>query len=121
MKLFSIFILSFLLLSSSVKVSFVYGWYTLDVDSFISKLCENKNMPQLQCNGKCYLYKINTETSSKKEQTIPVLDWEKLAFCQIELSTNEQLTITTIKQVDFYYLAPFTKGYSYTFLKPPQV
>ncbi len=121
MKLFSVVILSILLLSNSFKVSFVYGWYTLDVESFIEQLCENKDRPQLQCNGKCYLSKMTEDTSSEKEQTIPVLKWDQLVFCQTELSTDKQINETAIKHIDFYYLAPSAEGYFHSIFHPPQV
>lgn len=121
MKLLSLVILSVLLLSNSVRVSFVYGWYTLDVESFIEQLCENKYQPQLQCNGKCYLSKMSTDTSSQDEQTIPLLEWDQLMFCQTELSPDRQINATELKHIDFYYLAPFTEGYFHSIFHPPQV
>lgn len=120
-KLLSAVIFSIILLSNSVKVSLVYGWYTLDVESFIEQLCENKDKPQLQCNGKCYLSKITEDTSSEKEQTIPVLEWDQLVFCQTELKGNDQIAIEVLERVDFYYLIPSTEGYFHSIFHPPQL
>lgn len=120
-KLFSVVILSILLLSNSVKVSLVYGWYTLDVESFIEQLCENKDKPQLQCNGKCYLSKISENTSSTEEQTIPVLEWDQLVFCQTEITVSEQNVLAISKRKDFYYLITSTEDYFHTIFHPPQI
>ncbi|QJP34719.1 hypothetical protein F0365_10105 [Nonlabens sp. Ci31] len=121
MKLFSVVILSILLLSNSARVSLVYGWYTLDVESFIEQLCENKDKPQLQCNGKCYLSKVSNDTSSEKEQTIPVLEWDQLVFCDTELSVEHQNVTAILGQKDFYYLITSTETYLHSIFHPPRV
>lgn len=120
-KLFTLYLVSILLLSNSLKVSVVYGWYALDVASFIEQLCENKDKPQLQCNGKCYLSKMSADTSSDKEQKIPVLEWEQMVFYNTEIIVAHQLIIPILGQKDDYYLIPSTKGYSYSIFHPPQV
>lgn len=121
MKLFTLYLLSILLLSNSLKVSVVYGWYTINVESFIEQLCENKDKPQLQCNGKCYLSKMTEDTSSEKEQTIPVLEWDQLVFCQTELKVNDQIAIEVLERVDFYHLMPSTERYFHSIFHPPQL
>lgn len=37
--------------------------YAVNYDYISEKLCENKNKPQLLCNGKCYLVKELAKTS----------------------------------------------------------
>lgn len=121
MKLFSVAILSILLLSNSLKVSFVYSWYTLDIESFIEQLCENKDRPQLQCNGKCYLSKVSTNSSKQDEQKTPVLEWEQLVFCSTEITVNEQSFEDSSKRVTSYYIVNPTQSFSYSIFHPPQV
>jgi len=58
-------ILGSLILFNSLRVSFTYAYYEIDPIGFIEKLCENKDKPELQCNGKCHLKKV-TESSSKE-------------------------------------------------------
>ena len=99
MKLFQIsisLVLSTLILSSSLRVSITYAYYELDPIGFIEKLCENKDKPELQCNGKCQLKKVtdtNTENqktpftySSLKEITLFVVN--KIKFDFIKLNTR---------------------------------
>lgn len=57
MRIFAVFILSFILLS---KVFFSFGWevyFKLNESRIAKELCENKDKPVLKCNGKCYLAK----------------------------------------------------------------
>lgn len=120
MKLFSVIILSILLLSNSIRVSIVYGWYSLDVESFIAQLCENKDKPQLQCNGKCYLSKMIARDSSQEEQRIPLLEWKPLVFFQPKIVENNQYVIVLLERTSFYYLIAYTKNYFYPIFHPPQ-
>ncbi len=43
-------------------------------DYIIKNLCENKNKPELKCNGKCYLKKMITENHNiiKFKDNIPI-------------------------------------------------
>lgn len=60
-------ILTTLILFSSLRVSLNYAYYELDPVGFIEKLCENKDKPELQCNGKCHLKKV-AESSTENQQ-----------------------------------------------------
>lgn len=121
MKLISVVILIILLLSNSLKVSLVYAWYTMDVESFIEQLCENKDKPQLQCNGKCYLSKVSANNSTQDEQKTPILEWEQLVFCNTEITVNEQGLQDSSKSVTSYYRVNPTQSFSYSIFHPPQV
>ncbi|AQW95937.1 hypothetical protein [Elizabethkingia anophelis] len=44
--------------------------YALNYDYIVSRLCENRNRPQLDCNGICYLSKelVKVSDSSPKQE-----------------------------------------------------
>ena len=42
--------------------------YAVNYDFINKNLCENKNKPQLLCNGKCYLKKEITKTSTDQSK-----------------------------------------------------
>jgi len=70
MKISSIIIsvvLSSLILFSSLRVSFTYAYYELDPIGFIENLCENKDKPELACNGKCQLKKVAEDNSENQQ------------------------------------------------------
>ena len=61
-----------IVLLSSLRISATYAYYYLDTAGFIERLCENKDKPEMHCNGNCHLKKVvenNTEDS-----TIPFKD-----------------------------------------------
>ena len=42
--------------------------YAINYDYIISKLCENKDKPEMQCNGKCYLSKQLAKEAGESEE-----------------------------------------------------
>ncbi len=57
---------------SLVKLG-ILTWYELNKEYVANKLCENRNKPQLKCNGKCYLKKqlnkADVNSDSNKSST----------------------------------------------------
>ena len=59
--------------------------YAANYDYIIENLCENKDKPMLNCNGKCYLAKMLAEESDKEDSNpfnnelskyqIPIISW----------------------------------------------
>ncbi|WP_343670886.1 hypothetical protein [Chitinophaga sp.] len=106
-----------------MKNSILYAVYEYDTKLFIAAFCENKNNPQLHCNGKCQLAKMQREQrENETERLLKELQSEALACpipSGINLSKQEvtELTATTYP----VFTHPI---YSYLFCnprkKPPQ-
>lgn len=71
-------LLAALILSNSLRVSITYAFYKLDPIGFIEVLCENKDKPELQCNGKCHLKKIAESQDSNKKTPESIVDFKNL-------------------------------------------
>lgn len=78
------FILSTLILFSSLRVSFTYAYYELDPVGFIERLCENKDKPELQCNGKCHLKKIAESSSENQQEPAKFISLKEITLFVIE-------------------------------------
>ena len=76
------FFLAFLLWGSTLRTPLVYAYYLLDQEGFIEQLCENKDKPELQCNGKCYLSQMLKAAETEEEKSIPVVEWKELQLFQ---------------------------------------
>ena len=72
------FILSTLILFSSLRVSLTYAHYKLDPIGFIEKLCVNKDKPELQCNGKCHLKKVAESSSKDSKEPTRLIDFKEI-------------------------------------------
>lgn len=57
MKNLLIISLLILFLSLSLSKTIVFINYQLNIEFIKKELCENKDKPQMKCNGKCYLNK----------------------------------------------------------------
>ena len=81
------FSLAIVILLNSLQVTFTYAYYYLDPIDFIEKLCENRDKPELQCNGKCQLKKVVENNDSNDNQNSPI----KIDFKRILLYVVKQL------------------------------
>ncbi len=67
-----------ILLLVSVSYQFVAKmgvivWYEANIDYVATELCKNKDKPELQCNGKCYLKKqLNKVDDTQQDKQQPV-------------------------------------------------
>lgn len=121
-KISSTFFL-FIMLFSILKNPVLFSIYEYDKDLFISVFCENKNRPQLNCDGKCYLAKIQQE--QKEEEAA-----NRLKQLQTEITYNtpektlmitDDLVIYTegLTQSD-YYNKFYTFDFTLDMVKPPE-
>lgn len=68
------------------------GYYALFTQDFIERFCENKDRPELQCDGKCELSKMLLQQG--EEDKTPI---------NLELLKNENvLFFDTIKTIKLY-------------------
>ncbi|WP_420570756.1 hypothetical protein [Kordia sp.] len=60
--------------------------YLINQDYIAEFLCINKDKPELECNGKCYLAKQLKETSEEKEKNLPPIAMEEYPIGIIDLT-----------------------------------
>ena len=124
MKISSIFlsiVLSTLILFSSLRVSITYAYYELDPIGFIEKLCENKDKPELACNGKCHLKKVaesNTDNPKKPENFTSLEEIQLFVINKYEISITQ---LTPILNSNFDYKNLYTYSRTFQLDRPPQV
>ena len=97
----------------------MYVYYSLDREGFIEQLCENKDKPELNCNGKCMLMQM-LRAQAEDDEPMPVIGWEDvLVFFMERLSTNNCLPLDIIQNDIFKEFRikkkNFPKRFSYHF------
>ena len=99
----------------------MYVYYSLDREGFIERLCENKDKPQLKCNGKCMLAKMLAAQTDGEKMPMPMIGWEQLLVFLVEPPIFSLHYAYEGRQIYFQY----TNNYSYYFIhipyKPPMV
>lgn len=68
LKRFTCFVLLFILLLAQFSKVFVYAGFELNQQYIAAVLCENKDKPELHCNGKCYLMKKLKQAEDKEKK-----------------------------------------------------
>lgn len=63
----AVFLLTALMFSTFSR-QFIYAGFELNQDYISSKLCENRDKPELQCAGKCYLMKKLKQAEEKEKK-----------------------------------------------------
>lgn len=100
--------------------------FIVNQQEITAKLCENKEKPKLQCNGKCHLKKqlAKIENSEKKEdkkqhsnQSFKV---EELFFTSLENSSSSFIILENKTIKTFYYLNLYHFQLNQNLKAPPQ-
>lgn len=63
----AVFLLAALMLSTFSR-QFIYAGFELNQKYISSTLCENRDKPELHCNGKCYLAKKLKQAEEKEKK-----------------------------------------------------
>lgn len=115
-KLFSVILVILLGLQSFYSLA-IHGFYYVNKDYIAAVLCENKDKPQVQCKGKCFLKKRLKKVEEQERNHQPsVKGMELLVF----LGTNPfAVQQPTVRETSRHYPAHKTNGYSFLFLPAP--
>lgn len=100
---FNFIILLFLILgilNLSLKVSILQFEYSYNNKLFIEKYCENKDKPELKCNGKCHLKKVMNSGEESSENSTSIL-FDIVFNPSSENKSNNSLYLESTKKVIF--------------------
>jgi hypothetical protein len=102
-------------------VSLTYIYYNVDTASFIEVFCENKEKPELACNGKCHLKKITNTTSKENTAPTQIIDFKDVLLYNVELSTCQFDTYSFKLKETFHYKNLYNFKLLETCFHPPNV
>ncbi len=94
--------------------------YLINQDYIAEFLCINKDKPELECNGKCYLAKQLEEASSEKEKNLPAIAMKDYPIGIIAFTLFESIQTTdTLVKTNFQYTNNYTFSYLNLVFHPP--
>jgi hypothetical protein len=101
----------------------IYAYYYGNKNYIVTALCENKNKPKLQCNGKCFIKKQLKKVEQEQQKEKPQIKETALSAFFIAVdSYSHQPKILGIATKD---TLPHSNSYSYLFVsthfRPPGV
>lgn len=126
MRSFLVYILLLAIMLPTVSPWGTIAYFQLNRDYIARVLCENRDKPQLHCNGQCYLAKRLKEQQDKQDketservQNLPVLQW----FCSgPELfSIASPTSIYWPSQPTGRYVFPVSASFLPGVFQPPRV
>mgnify|MGYP000477633471 CR=1 FL=1 len=112
--------LSVLILYNSLRVSITYIYYNVDTIGFIEALCENKDKPELACNGKCHLKKITKSTDDNENTPIQLTEIKDILLYNEKPLTYNFSDKIDFKKKDSSYLNLYTYSISNNCFHPPK-
>ena len=100
-------LLSLILILNTLKVALTFTYYEIDPVGFIERLCENKDKPELQCNGKCHLKKITETEDSDNNIPAELIDFKEVVLyyqhqSSINFNTEELIIISKLRYINLY-------------------
>jgi hypothetical protein len=110
-QLISLGLLGLMLIKACV-IPLLYLDFEIRRDYIVANLCENRNRPQLNCNGKCYLAKKIAEAKKQEERQAESDYLNKLFSATTDLSAlfrsdfiSAEYVFLPLKPVKFNYTA----------------
>ena len=105
---------------SNLRFSSMYVYYSLDREGFVEQLCENKDVPELNCDGKCVLAQM-LSAQTEDEEPFPQIGWEEVLVFYMEIPdinipNSAEDSLNAFHRKDFY-----TYRFSDILIKPPIV
>lgn len=98
--------------------------YHANYDYIANVLCENRDKPYLECNGKCYLekqIKKANHTNHDHKSTIPLINLDDYPISPVEQYGYQFLTNNENYNLKFNTLTNFhLDEYLFSILQPPQ-
>jgi hypothetical protein len=97
--------------------------YYANYDYIATVLCENKDKPYLECNGKCYLEKQLKETNHQNhdhKSTIPQISLEDYPISPINYFTYQIKQLQQINSESLFVYKFSNQNFLNTIFKPPQ-
>jgi len=115
-------LLATIIIFNSLRISFTYAYYYLDTSGFIEKLCENKDRPELQCNGKCQLMKV-AQNNQAADDKVPFkyIDFREITLFVVEQNSYDFLSHLSRKTHLKNYNNLYHYSLTYSLDHPPQV
>ncbi|MGO3708409.1 MAG: hypothetical protein ACTJGD_12010 [Mesonia hippocampi] len=120
---YAFFILALLMLSKPVLPFLEYAF---NYDYIAEVLCINKDKPELDCNGKCYLMQqlaksstdAETENSPESNRSIKI-EFQLLYFEELKTPTINWASFPVTKKEDNFYKNSYKHLHTTSILRPP--
>ena len=98
--------------------------YYANYDYIATELCENKDKPYLECNGKCYLQKQLKEINHNNHEhksTIPQINFDDYPVSPLDQYSYQLKDFKELSVQKSYFVSYTSQDFIKSVFKPPQV
>ena len=95
--------------------------YNLNKEYIVSVLCENRNKPELACNGKCYLNgSLEKSTDKSHDHSVPQIDLSKYPVSLLDYTAYNTKEFKIFDSEQSQVIESTSQDFYTSLLKPPQ-
>lgn len=99
----------------------IFAEYVMDIEQFTELYCENKDKPELECNGKCHLTEQLADNQEDKESKDIQVSPEILMFlAEAKFEIEEKTVFYVEENISYYFNTDLTEGMGNAIFQPPQ-
>ncbi len=96
--------------------------YLIDKDYIAEFLCVNKDKPELNCDGKCYLAKMLQKKKEDKKNNLPSINLQDYPLALVATDSFEKTTITnTANKRNNFYSNLYRLDFEFAIFHPPTI
>lgn len=120
MKKLLAIILAFSIISQNLVNVAIGIYYHVNKEYITQQLCENRNNPQIHCNGHCYLSKqLQKAEKGEKQSAQLIKEKEELIANRLESMPGQYFPSYTINDLPAYVSGRYISFSPNSLIKPP--
>ncbi|WP_245539779.1 hypothetical protein [Psychroflexus tropicus] len=114
------FALCLIVLLFTMKSGFWLSYYVAFTDNFIENYCENKDQPELECDGKCYLSDVLDRKEPETPKNASVFLESELIFTTVDFESDLIIAaIPYVKTTPYFHTSLYKFKFLQSNFKPP--
>ncbi|MCS4303062.1 hypothetical protein [Chryseobacterium sp. BIGb0232] len=116
-----LFISIFIIFTVAIRPVLPLVNYAVNYDYIVQNLCENREIPQSTCKGKCYVEKelAKTERQSNSSQTVKIAGLDVFISNEILFCSNKTEPEPLAEAPDSDYFDSYSSDYFFRIFHPP--
>ena len=120
MKSFVLHIIVALILFQSMSKTVIVVDFLINQAEIARELCENRDKPQMECNGKCHLKKELEKEEKREQKNLKISAQEIVWFTELfSFQVNEPVVFATDERQHFSYSSFESYDLTHNIFHPP--
>lgn len=114
-----IFLIAFSVLYTNLRSGIYFAYYLIDTEDFIENFCQNKNKPELHCEGKCKLSDVSAQSQKKIDVSFEDFLTNFVWISSHQIKYPIFITLPNYEH-RFYYKKSFFQKVYFSIFHPPK-